>query len=107
RRPARRGLGRPGRVLGDPAPPLPSVLLTWLLGIFGSPATILPALAEFSLPLPSCFLTSIPGIFDFGANEGTCLPATISPGLAEFAVPLPSAFLTSISGIFGFGANEG
>src|SRR5262249_56147281 len=86
------------RDLANPAPPLPSLFLTSLLGIFGSPATILPALAEFALPLPSCFLTSLSGIFGS--------PATILPALAEFSLPLPSCFLTSISVIFGFRASH-
>src|SRR6516162_8442324 len=67
----------------------------------------LPELAEPVLPLPSLFLTSILGVFGFGAGNGTCLPATIPPALAECALPLPSAFLTSTPGIFGFGAGNG
>src|SRR5262245_1906888 len=49
-----------------------------------------PELTEPVLPLPSAFLTSTPGIFGFGAGNGTCLPATIPPSLAEFGAPLPS-----------------
>jgi hypothetical protein len=45
-------------------------------------------LAEFILPLPSCFLTSIPVIFGFGADSGFSLPAAIS----ESALPLPLCF---------------
>src|SRR5262249_22788845 len=71
-------------------------------------------LAEFALPLPSFFLTSIAGAFGFGAGDagclGGCLPAAVAPALAKGALPLPSSFLTSLltslAAIFGFGAGD-
>src|SRR5215467_13589661 len=74
----------------------------------------LALLAEFALPLPSLFLTSIAGAFGFGAGDagrlGGCLPVTVAPVLAEVALPLPSSFLTSfltsLAAIFGFGAGD-
>src|SRR6516225_6096132 len=74
----------------------------------------LAVFAEFALPLPSLFLTSLAGVFGFGAGDagglGGCLPATVAPVLADVALPLPSSFLTSfltsIAGAFGFGAHD-
>src|SRR6516162_619848 len=74
----------------------------------------LAVFAEFALPLPSLFLTSLSGIFGFGAGDagclGGCLAATVAPVLADVALPLPSSFLTSflasLAAIFGFGAGD-
>src|SRR6476660_2309247 len=74
----------------------------------------LAVLAEFALPLPSFFLTSIAGTFGFEGGSagclGGCLPATVAPESADVALPLPSSFLTSfltsLAAIFGFGAGD-
>src|SRR5262249_28834330 len=74
----------------------------------------LALLAEFALPLPSFFLTSIAGAFGFGAGDAGCLdgclPAATAPVSAEVALPLTSsfltAFLTSLAAVFGFGAGD-
>src|SRR5262252_6990417 len=74
----------------------------------------LAVLAEFALPLPSFFLTSIAAVFGFGAGDagglGGCLAAAVAPVLADVALPLPSSFLTSfltsLAAIFGFGAGD-
>src|SRR5258707_654306 len=71
--------------------------------------------AEFALPLPSFFLTSIAGTFGFEGGDAGCLgrflPATVAPVLTDVALPLPSSiltsFLTSLAAIFGFGAGDG
>src|SRR5260221_2149203 len=75
----------------------------------------LAVLAEFALPLPSFFLTSIAGTFGFEGGSagclGGCLPAAVAPVSADVALPLPSSFLisflTSLAAIFGFGAGDG
>lgn len=56
--------------------------------------------------LPSCFLDSFPGIFDFVAGNGICLLAATAPALAEFALSLPPCFLTSIPEVFDFGTGS-
>src|SRR5437899_13011301 len=74
----------------------------------------LAVLAEFALPLPSFFLTSIAGTFGFEGGSagclGGCLPATVAPELADVALPLPSSLspssLTSLASFFGFGAGS-
>src|SRR5215469_6262979 len=70
----------------------------------------LALLAEFALPLPSFFLTSIARAVGFGAGDagrwGRSLPAVVAPVLAEVALPLSSSFLTSLAAIFGFGAGD-
>src|SRR2546423_462687 len=75
----------------------------------------LAVLAEFALPLPSFFLTSIAGTFGFEGGSagclGGCLPAAAAPESADVALPLPSSFLTSfltsLAAILGFGARDG
>ena len=56
--------------------------------------------------LPSCFLDSFPGIFDFVAGNGICLLAATAPALAEFALSLPPCFLTSTPEVFDFGTGS-
>ena len=50
----------------------------------------LAVLAEFALPLPSFFLTSIAGAFGFEGGSagclGGCLPATVAPESADAAL---------------------
>src|SRR5207247_2128926 len=75
----------------------------------------LAVLAEFALPLPSFFLTSMPATFGFEGGSagclGGCLPGTVAAVLADVALPLPSSlltsFLTSLAATFGFGAGDG
>src|SRR6266540_4015393 len=67
-----------------------------------------PGLAACALPLASCFLTSIAGVFDVGASDDFCLPpAAVSRALAESVLPLPFCFVASISAVFDFGASDG
>src|SRR5437016_2792472 len=66
-----------------------------------------PGLAACALPLASCFLTSIAGVFDVGASDDFCLPpAAVSRALAESVLPLPFCFVASISAVFDLGAGD-
>src|SRR6516225_3971928 len=70
----------------------------------------LALLAEFALPLPSFFLTSLAGAFAFAAGEAGCLGGSLlaaaAPVLAAVSLPLPSSFLASLAAIFGFAAGD-
>src|SRR6266540_2217086 len=67
-----------------------------------------PGLAACALPLASCFLTSIAGVFDVDASDDFCLPpAAVSRALAESVLPLPFCFVASISAVFDLGAGDG
>ena len=52
------------------------------------PVALVPACAEFAMPVPSSLPTSSAATFVFGGGDGFCRPVTLAPTLAELAFAL-------------------
>src|SRR5262249_55713810 len=85
---------------------LPGVLRFLARDVFClPPAPLAPALAEFALPLLSCFRGSSGAPFGAGSDAGVCRPIAVTPAWAEWALLLLSCFPTSSAAIFGVGSD--